>query len=76
MGYRKPDLDQARQAIQHCMGEIRSPYNDGWTSSGCKHDLYVLKSWLDEEYQRLPYFTGEEKWEQQRIIDRLRQPER
>ena len=71
-----PDLTTARQVIQQCMSEIRSPYNDGWTSSACKHDLYVLKSWLDEEYQYLPYFTGEDKWEQQRIIDRLRQPER
>ena len=76
MGFRKPDLDQARWAIQHCIGEICSPYNDGWTSSGCKHDLYVLKSWLDEQYARLPHFTGEEQWEQQRIMDRLRQPER
>jgi hypothetical protein len=76
MGFRKPDLDQARWAIQKCIMEITSPYNDGWTSSGCKQDLYMLKSWLDEQYARLPYFTGEDKWEQQRIMDRLRQPER
>lgn len=76
MGFRKPDLDAARLAIQHCMAEVRSSYNDGWTSSSCKHDLYVLKSWLDDEYQRLPYFTGEEQWEQQRVLEILRQPGR
>lgn len=76
MGFRKPNLDDARQIIQRCLGEIRSPYNDGWTSSGCKHDLYLLKSWLDAEYQRLPYFTGEDKWEQQHMLEILRQPER
>lgn len=76
MGFSKPDLGLARQAIQHCIGEIRSPYNDGWTSSACKQDLYVLKSWLDDQYKRLPYFTGEEQWEQQRVIDVLRQNER
>jgi hypothetical protein len=76
MGFRQPDLSSARQAISACMAEIRSPYNDGWVSSGCKHDLYMLKSWLDDEYQCLPYFTGEEQWEQQRLMDRLRQPER
>lgn len=76
MGFRKPDLGDARLAIQRCMVEIRSPYNDGWTSSACKHDLYLLKSWLDAEYQRLPYFTGEDKWEQQRMLEILQQPER
>jgi hypothetical protein len=72
MGFQKPDLDQARWAIQRCIGEIRSPYNDGWTSSACKHDLYLLKSWLDDQYQRLPRFAGEEKWEQDRIVEILK----
>jgi hypothetical protein len=73
MGFRKPDLDQARQAIQCCLGEIRSPYNDGWTSSSCKHDLYLLKCWLEDEYRRLPAFLGEEKWEQERLVEILKQ---
>jgi len=72
MGFQKPDLDQARWAIQRCIGEIHSPYNDGWTSSACKHDLYLLKSWLDDQYQRLPRFAGEEKWEQDRIVEILK----
>lgn len=38
----------------------------------CKHDLYLLKSWLDEEYSKLPKFPGEEEWEKQRLIDLLR----
>lgn len=72
MGFRKPDLDSAQQAIRTCLGEIRSPYNDGWTSSACKRDLYMLKSWLDDEYKQLPSFVGEELWEQQRLIDILK----
>jgi hypothetical protein len=73
VGFQKPDLDLARQVIQRCIGEIHSPYNDGWTSSACKHDLYLLKSWLDDQYQRLPKFSGEEKWEQERLINILKQ---
>lgn len=73
MGFRKPDLDLARSAIGACFGEIRSPYNDGWTASACKHDLYMLKSWLDEEYARLPRFVGEESWDQERVINILKQ---
>ena len=72
MGFRKPDLDSAQQAIRACLSEIRSPYNDGWTSSACKHDLYMLKSWLDDEYKRLPTFVGEELWEQELLIGILK----
>lgn len=73
MGFRKPDLGGARQAVQHCVAEIRSPYNDGWTAMACKHDLYLLRSYLNEAYAQLPKFSGEEKWEQELVIDRLKQ---
>ena len=72
MGFRKPDLDSAQHAIRACLREIRSSYNDGWTASACKYDLYMLKSWLDDEYKRLPTFVGEQQWEQQRLIDILK----
>ena len=73
MGFRKPDLDDARSAIRTSLAEIASPYNDGWTSRSCKKDLYVLKCWLEDEYQRLPKFVGEEKWEQEQLIEKLKQ---
>lgn len=73
MGFSKPDLADAYSAIRHCLGEIRSPYNDGWTSSSCKKDLYQLKCWLEREYQKTPAFTGEEKWEQEQIVEILKQ---
>ena len=72
MGFQKPDLNAAWREIARCMAEIRSPYNDGFTSSYCKQDLYKLKCFLDSEYARLPRFSGEEKWEQQRLIDILK----
>lgn len=75
MGFSKPDLNLARSAIGSCLVEIKSPYNDGWTASSCKHDLYLLKCWLDEQYANLPKFTGEEQWEQQRVFERLKQVE-
>jgi hypothetical protein len=72
MGFRKPDLQDARSVIRTSLGEIHSPYNDGWTSSSCKQELYLLKCWLDEEYSKLPKFVGEEKWEQERLIEVLK----
>jgi hypothetical protein len=72
MGFRKPDLDTARQVIRACLVEIHSPYNDGWVSRACKHDLYVLKSWLEDEYKKLPTFVGEDTWEQERVVEILK----
>jgi hypothetical protein len=72
MGFLKPDISTAYSAIRKSLVEISSPYNDGWTSSSCKKDLYLLKCWLEDEYQRLPTFVGEEAWEQERIIDVLK----
>ena len=73
MGFRKPDLDQAASAIRSSLTEIHSPYNDGWTSAACKKELYLLKCWLDEEYQRLPTFFEEDQWEKERLIKVLKQ---
>lgn len=72
MGFQKPDLHTARLAIGSCLVEICSPYNDGWTSQGCKKDLYQLKCWLDDEYKKLPRFPDEEQWEKELMWDRLR----
>ena len=72
MGFQKPDLEQARRAISKSLGEIHSPYNDGWTSSSCKQELYQLKCWLEDRYQALPTFSGEEKWEQERLVEILK----
>ncbi len=73
MGFQKPDLETAREAIFRTIGEICSPYNDGWTAMYCKRDLYLLKCWLEDRYDSLPCFTGEEKWEQERLIQKLKE---
>jgi hypothetical protein len=72
MGFEKPNLHPARMAIHRSLGEIRSPYNDGFTSSYCKQELYMLKCWLEDEYTKLPTFAGEEQWEQDRIVQILK----
>ena len=75
MGFRKPDLDEAARIISIGLREVSSPYNDGWTSAACKKELYQLKCWLEEEYARLPTFFEEKEWEQERIVQRLKQKE-
>lgn len=73
MGFCKPNIESAYSAIRSSLVEISSPYNDGWTSSTCKYELYQLKCWLEDSYNKLPTFAGEEKWEQQRLVEILKQ---
>jgi hypothetical protein len=73
MGFRQPDINDAYSAIRKSLGEIHSPHNDGWNQSSCKQELYMLKCWLEDEYNRLPTFIGEELWEQERVIKILKQ---
>ena len=72
MGFRKPDVASAFSIIRKSLGEIHSPYNDGFTGRACKQELYLLKCWLNDEYDNLPTFSGEEKWEQERLIKILK----
>lgn len=72
MGFQKPNLSAARHAIGSSLVEIKSPYNDGWTSAACKKELFQLKCWLDDEYNKLPRFFEETEWEQERLINVLK----
>jgi hypothetical protein len=72
MGFLKPDIESAYSVVRKSLSEIRSPYNDGFTGLSCKHELYMLKCWLEDEYKELPTFVGEEEWEQQRLVQILK----
>jgi hypothetical protein len=72
MGFKQPNINLARFEIEKSLIEISSPYNDGWTQMSCKQELYMLKCWLEIEYNQLPTFAGEEAWEQNRILEILK----
>jgi hypothetical protein len=73
MGFKK-NWDVADIESQlHCMAiEICSPYNDGWTSSLCKHDLFRIKCLVEDIYARSPKFSGEDEWEKERTMELLK----
>lgn len=72
MGFLKPDMESVYSVVRKSLVEIHSPYNDGFTSRSCKHELYMLKCWLEDEYKELPTFAGEEEWEQERLVQILK----
>jgi len=50
------------------------PNSDGFTQCGYKHDLYVLKCFIEDQYKSCPEFPQQEKeWEQERLIQLLKQ---
>ena len=73
MGFRTPNVSDAYNTIRSSLVEINSPYNDGFTASHCKQELYLLKCWLEDQYDRLPKFEEDERrWEQERIVQLLK----
>jgi len=73
MGFKQRwDMPDMYSQIRALAIEIRSPYNDGFTSFSCKQELYMLKCFIEDNYSDLPKFSGEEEWEQQRIIQKLK----
>jgi hypothetical protein len=72
MGFSQPNIASAEAEIRRCIREIMDNRNDGWTQMSKKHQLYQLKCLLDDVYPTLPRFSGEEKWEQQRLINLLK----
>lgn len=67
MGFKKSwSVEQLYSSIRAIAFEASNPRNDGWTSLGCKRDLYQLKCFLDDIYQDLPHFSDEKIWEQER----------
>jgi hypothetical protein len=70
--YTPNDIDPVYRPIRKSLNIISNPYNDGYVQSSCKHDLYMLKCWLEDEYNKLPTFAGEEQWEQERVIEILK----
>lgn len=73
MGFKQNwDIADITNQIQRLYIEASSPYNDGWTSASCKHELYRVKCLIEDMYKRLPVFAGEEEWEKERVAELLK----
>jgi len=66
------DVNNITTQIQRMAREVSDPRNDGWTASGCTKELYQVKCLLEDIYQKLPTFQGEEEWEKERVAELLK----
>ena len=62
MGFKLPDTETALTILFKAIGEVNSPYNDGFTAFEIKKKLYTIKFALDYELQRAAKFSGEEEF--------------
>ena len=59
--------------IRKLAREASSPYADGFTACSYKHDLYILKCFIDDQYNLCPAFPEQEReWEQGRLMELLK----
>jgi hypothetical protein len=73
MGFIKHwDINNISNQLRRMAVEASSPYNDGWTASSCKYELYQLKCLIDDIYPTLPTFAGEDEWEKERVAELLK----
>jgi hypothetical protein len=73
MGFQKRwDVGSIESQLRALSLEMNSPYNDGWTASACKQDLFRVKCLVEDMYHSSPHFAGEEEWEKQRTVDILK----
>lgn len=66
------DIDDISRQLRSMARQAASPYNDGYTASGCKHDLFILKCLVEDLYADIPPFAGEEQWHQERTVQLLK----
>lgn len=73
MGFQKRwDVGSIESQLRALSSEMNSSYNDGWTASACKQDLFRVKCLIDDMYNSAPHFAGEEEWEKQRTVEILK----
>ncbi len=49
------------------------PRSDGFTACTYKHDLYILKCFIEDEYKACPEFPQQEAdWEKDRLMEILK----
>lgn len=67
------DVNDIATQLHRMALEVSSPYNDGYTASTFKYDLYRVKCLIEDIYVKLPVFEGqEEQWEKERIAELLK----
>lgn len=61
------------RTIHKLAAQASDPRSDGFSACSYKHDLYVLKCFIEDMYNSCPEFPQQEReWEQIRLMELLK----
>lgn len=68
----KQTLESLYSGLRCMSNTVRASILSEADQKDCKYEMYKLKCWLEDEYKKLPVFVGEEQWEQDRLMNILK----
>ena len=73
MGFIKRwSVDEIICQLEMCSAQMNSLRNDGFTTWGCKQDLYRVQFALEYMLKNSPSYYGEQEWLEQQQLERDR----
>ena len=63
-------VEEIANQLHSCGYAMNDPYMDGFTTWGCKQDLYRIKFILDEILENSPIYSGEQEWLEERAKEK------
>ena len=63
-------VEEIANQLRSCGYAMNDPYMDGFTTWGCKQDLYRIKFMLDEILESGPTYSGEQEWLEERAKEK------
>lgn len=68
------NIKQTKHYLDTLCAYACSPYNDGWSASGYKKDLVMLKHHISKLIKKCPSFGAlEDEWEKEIMIEILKE---
>ena len=63
-------VEEIANQLRSCGYAMNDPNMDGFTTWGCKQDLYRIKFILDEILESGPTYRGEQEWLEERAKEK------
>ena len=69
------EMERVRITLRSLAYQAQSPYESGFVSALYKRQLVEIKWFIEDLLEDIGTFTGEEEWEQERLIQLLKRKE-
>jgi len=70
------ELEKIRIQLRQLAWDAKAPYETGFVTSQYKRQLVEMKWYIEDLLENIGHFVGEEKWEQERVVQLLKRKEK